>query len=57
MFHQANVIPTALSGGSLLGHWFEQVMAEISTYIAFPVTVSALELPPEIMMVNEVYLE
>lgn len=39
MFHQANVIPTELTGGSLLGYWFEQVLALFSQYIAFPVTV------------------
>lgn len=38
MFHQANLVPTPLSGGSLLGHWFEEVMALFTTYIAFPVT-------------------
>ena len=40
MFHQANVIPTSLSGGSLLAHWYEEVMAVLTSFIAFPVTVS-----------------
>lgn len=39
MFHQANVIATNLSGGSLLAYWYQEVMDLFSTFIAFPVTV------------------
>lgn len=42
MFHQANVIPTDLpdgSGQSLLAYWYQQVMEELTSYLAFPVTV------------------
>lgn len=42
MFHQANVVPTDLpdgSGQSLLAYWYQQVMEELTSYLAFPVTV------------------
>eukprot|EP00904_Undaria_pinnatifida_P003100 jgi/Undpi1/12791/HiC_scaffold_7.g02458.m1 len=40
MFHQANVIPASdLSGSpSLLEYWYQQVMEELTSYLAFPVT-------------------
>ncbi|CAM9431410.1 unnamed protein product [Scytosiphon promiscuus] len=39
MFHQANVIQnSAISGGSLLARWYQDVMAKLSEFIAFPVT-------------------
>lgn len=40
MFHQANVVQQSVPGGSLLAYWYQEVMATLSQYIAFPVTVS-----------------
>ena len=44
MFHQANVIPASdLSGSpSLLEYWYQQVMEELTSYLAFPVTVRTI---------------
>ena len=38
MFHQANLIDTNLSGGSLLAHWELKVMEMLMSFIDFPVT-------------------
>ena len=42
-FHQANAIPTSLSGGSLLAHWYESVMEKMTSLISFPVTSSKFD--------------
>lgn len=44
MFHQANVIPSSDLPGSpsLLAYWYQEVMAELTSLLAFPVMVRAL---------------
>ena len=41
MFHQANVIPASDLPGSpsLLAYWYQVVMEELTSLLAFPVTV------------------
>ncbi|CAM9194686.1 unnamed protein product, partial [Choristocarpus tenellus] len=39
MFHQLNLLPTTINGAttSLLAYWMEQMMAEITSFITFPI--------------------